>query len=167
MRRILIDNARRKRSRKGGGGLIRHDLDNLEASLAEPADDLLALDEALNKLATADKTVAELVRLRFFAGLPPNPNRLRSEHAGGYAAELPQNVLEIVSSDHFVIDVDDHERQPWKFLKVVRLCACYPFGVALTNGLDRFFHRRFRIPFEVLRLLKLRQEGFRIHPISS
>ena len=70
MRRILIDNARRKRSRKRGGGLLRHDLDDLEVALSEPVEDLLALDEALNKLQAADKSAAELVRLRFFAGLP-------------------------------------------------------------------------------------------------
>lgn len=70
MRRILIDTARRKQSRKGGGGLIRHDLDNLEVSLAEPDEDLLALDQALTRLQAADPTAAELVRLRFFAGLP-------------------------------------------------------------------------------------------------
>jgi RNA polymerase sigma factor (TIGR02999 family) len=69
MRRILIDNARRKRSRKRGGDLLRHDVDDLDVSLPEPAVDVLALDEALGKLQAADKTAAELVRLRFFAGL--------------------------------------------------------------------------------------------------
>ena len=70
MRRILIDHARRKRSRKGGGGLLRHDVDDLNVTLAEPADDLLALDDALGRLAAIDPTAAELVRLRYFAGLP-------------------------------------------------------------------------------------------------
>jgi RNA polymerase sigma factor (TIGR02999 family) len=70
MRRILIDNARRKRSRKGGGELHRHDVDELDVAFPEPAEDLLALDAALSKLEAADKTAAELVRLRFFAGLP-------------------------------------------------------------------------------------------------
>jgi RNA polymerase sigma factor (TIGR02999 family) len=69
MRRILIDNARRKHSRKGGGSLVRHDLDDLDVALPEPAEDVLALDEALNKLAATDKAAAELVRLRYFAGL--------------------------------------------------------------------------------------------------
>ena len=70
MRRILIDNARRKRSRKGGGDLLRHDVDVVEVALPEPADDILALDEALKKLQAVDEKAAELVRLRFFAGLP-------------------------------------------------------------------------------------------------
>jgi RNA polymerase sigma factor (TIGR02999 family) len=69
MRRILVDNARRKRSLKHGGQRRRVDLDS--ACLAtEPASlDLLALDEALSKLAADEPAKAELVKLRFFAGL--------------------------------------------------------------------------------------------------
>ncbi len=70
MRRILIDNARRKQSQKAGGGLVRQDVDALEIAIPEMPEDLLALDEALDKLTATDKTAAELVRLRFFAGLP-------------------------------------------------------------------------------------------------
>ena len=70
MRRILVDNARRKRSRKRGGDLIRQDLDAVEIALPECPEDLVALDEALNKLAATDKAAAEVVQLRFFAGLP-------------------------------------------------------------------------------------------------
>jgi RNA polymerase sigma factor (TIGR02999 family) len=70
MRRILIDQARRKRRTKHGGGRDRVDLD--EAALP-PADDraaeLLALDEALTALARDDPAKAELVKLRYFAGL--------------------------------------------------------------------------------------------------
>jgi RNA polymerase sigma factor (TIGR02999 family) len=68
MRRILIDNARRNKSQKRGGGRIRLEL---AANLAAPerSDDLLALDEALGKLAATDAAAAELVKLRFFAGL--------------------------------------------------------------------------------------------------
>lgn len=69
MRRILVDHARRKRSYKRGGDLVRQDLDALEVAIPEIPEDLVALDEALNKLAAADKTAAELVQLRFFAGL--------------------------------------------------------------------------------------------------
>jgi RNA polymerase sigma factor (TIGR02999 family) len=69
MRRILVENARRKRSRKRGGELVRHDL-NAEVLVApEPPEDLLALDEALDKLAAKDKVKADLVKLRYFAGL--------------------------------------------------------------------------------------------------
>jgi RNA polymerase sigma factor (TIGR02999 family) len=70
MRRILVDQARRKHSRKHGGDLVRHDLDAFEVALPEVPEDLVALDEALNKLAALDKTAADLVHLRFFAGLP-------------------------------------------------------------------------------------------------
>jgi RNA polymerase sigma factor (TIGR02999 family) len=71
MRRILIDNARRKKSLKHGGGRQRIDLD--EAVLSDnnnaPSDDLIAMDEALGKLAKKDKIKADLVKLRYFAGL--------------------------------------------------------------------------------------------------
>jgi RNA polymerase sigma factor (TIGR02999 family) len=70
MRRILVDQARHKRSRKRGGDRARQDLDRLEVALPEVPEDLLALDEALTKLAATDKTAADLVHLRFFAGLP-------------------------------------------------------------------------------------------------
>jgi RNA polymerase sigma factor (TIGR02999 family) len=69
MRRILIDNARRKRRPKHGGDCRRVDLD-AAASVAEaPVDDLLALDEALTKLAAEEPIKAKLVKLRLFAGL--------------------------------------------------------------------------------------------------
>ena len=67
MRRLLIDNARRKRARKRGGGLERQQLDAVAAP--EPDEDLLALDEALGKLASQDPIKARLVELRYFAGL--------------------------------------------------------------------------------------------------
>jgi RNA polymerase sigma factor (TIGR02999 family) len=69
MRRILVENARRKRSRKHGGGLARHDLDLVQPAAPEPCHDLLALDEALTELAARDKPKADLVQLRYFAGL--------------------------------------------------------------------------------------------------
>ncbi len=69
MRRILVDSARRKKSAKGGGQFERIELD--EGQLATPGRnvDLIALDEALDKLAARDPRKAELVKLRFFAGL--------------------------------------------------------------------------------------------------
>jgi RNA polymerase sigma factor (TIGR02999 family) len=69
MRRILIDTARRKRRVKHGGGHKRVDLDEACASAPAPDDDLLALDEALTRLAASAPVKAELVQLRFFAGL--------------------------------------------------------------------------------------------------
>ncbi len=70
MRRILVENARHKGRRKHGGSFIRHDLDSAE-QLAEPEvrEDLLALDEALTKLTSIDPQAAQLVQLRYFAGL--------------------------------------------------------------------------------------------------
>jgi RNA polymerase sigma factor (TIGR02999 family) len=69
MRRILVENARRKRSAKHGGSMVRQDLDELQLTAPELCEDLLALDEALNRLAEKDPIKAELVKLRHFAGL--------------------------------------------------------------------------------------------------
>jgi RNA polymerase sigma factor (TIGR02999 family) len=69
IRRILIDNARRKHSQKRGGDLVRRELEDLPLPLPEPREDLLALDEALRKLAALHPQAAELVQLRYFAGL--------------------------------------------------------------------------------------------------
>jgi RNA polymerase sigma factor (TIGR02999 family) len=69
MRRILVDNARRKASSKRGGSLERHALDEAKLAVPDNADELLALDEALAQLAEVDAVAAELVKLRFFAGL--------------------------------------------------------------------------------------------------
>jgi RNA polymerase sigma factor (TIGR02999 family) len=69
MRRILIDNARRKRAEKHGGRFERRDLDDVEIEAPAPSDDLLALDVALTKLEAEDPVKAQLVKLRFFAGL--------------------------------------------------------------------------------------------------
>ena len=70
MRRILVDRARHKQTEKAGGGRRRVDLDDVELALVEPdRDGLLALDEALRRLEAKDARKAELVKLRFFAGL--------------------------------------------------------------------------------------------------
>jgi RNA polymerase sigma factor (TIGR02999 family) len=69
MRRILVENARRKRSLKRGGGLARQALDESELLTPEPREDLLALDEALTELAATDRASADLVQLRYFGGL--------------------------------------------------------------------------------------------------
>ena len=69
MRRILVENARRKKALKHGGALVRGELDEAEPLAPEPREDLLALDEALTLLATTDRTAADLVQLRYFGGL--------------------------------------------------------------------------------------------------
>jgi RNA polymerase sigma factor (TIGR02999 family) len=68
MRRILVDNARRKRSLKRGGQFNRIDLEAVAANETPPDEDLLAVNEALEKLAGHDAEKAELVKLRYFAG---------------------------------------------------------------------------------------------------
>jgi RNA polymerase sigma factor (TIGR02999 family) len=70
MRRILVDNARRKQSRKHGGGLQRVDPAHLEVAVPEDDSTVLAVSEALDRLAAEDPQCAELIKLRFFAGLP-------------------------------------------------------------------------------------------------
>lgn len=69
MRRILVENVRRKRSLKQGGGRMREEFDEAQLAAPEPDEDLLALDEALNRLAGKDPIKAELVKLRYFAGM--------------------------------------------------------------------------------------------------
>jgi RNA polymerase sigma factor (TIGR02999 family) len=69
MRRILIDQARRKSSVKGGGGRRRVDLEKLDWNVGGPNDELLSLNDALQKLEQIDKVKSDLVKLRFFAGL--------------------------------------------------------------------------------------------------
>ena len=69
MRRILVEKARREHRLKRGGDLHRVDLDAVEITIQGPSTDILALDEALTKLADKKPEIAELVKLRYFAGL--------------------------------------------------------------------------------------------------
>lgn len=69
MRRILVEAARRKARLKHGGGRRRFELDEADAITISDPIDLMALDEALERLAYEDATKAELVKLRYFAGL--------------------------------------------------------------------------------------------------
>jgi RNA polymerase sigma factor (TIGR02999 family) len=69
MRRILVENARRKGSVKHGGDVDRQELNESRIAAPFPSDELLALDEALDQLAEENPIKAELVKLRFFAGL--------------------------------------------------------------------------------------------------
>ena len=69
MRRILVENARRKRRYRHGGGLDRIDLDRIDVAADEASSELLAINEALDRLAGEEPTVAEVVKLRYFAGL--------------------------------------------------------------------------------------------------
>jgi len=69
MRRILINRARDSNRQKRSGDRQRVDLDSIEVALDTPAEELLALDDALEQLASEDKQCADLVQLRFFAGL--------------------------------------------------------------------------------------------------
>jgi RNA polymerase sigma factor (TIGR02999 family) len=69
MRRILVENARRKASLKRGGDRARRPLEEAELLAPEPREELLALDEALTELAATDRAAADLVQLRYFGGL--------------------------------------------------------------------------------------------------
>ncbi len=84
MRRILVDNARRKRAEKRGGRLERQDLDDIDIAAPAPSEDLLALDEALARLEAKDPVKAQLVKLRYFAGLS-------EEEAAQALGHLPHN----------------------------------------------------------------------------
>jgi RNA polymerase sigma factor (TIGR02999 family) len=69
MRRILVERARRKKRRKYGGDRRRVDLEAHDPPIEPPADEVLALDEALTRLAREDPAAAQVVQLHFFAGL--------------------------------------------------------------------------------------------------
>jgi RNA polymerase sigma factor (TIGR02999 family) len=79
MRRILVENARRKQRLKHGGEQERTEVDVMELAAPMPDEDLLALDEALNQLEQLDPSATELVKLRFFAGLT---QKQAAEHLG-------------------------------------------------------------------------------------
>src|SRR5262245_42247179 len=69
MRRILVENARRKRALKRGGEQVRHDVAELPIAAPDTDDNLLAVHEALDRLAAVEPARAEVVKLRFFAGM--------------------------------------------------------------------------------------------------
>ncbi|MBN8460373.1 MAG: sigma-70 family RNA polymerase sigma factor [Verrucomicrobia bacterium] len=69
MRGILVDRARRKTSRKRGGGATELSIDEVEVSNAEPEERILMIDEVLNRLETQDPDSARIVTLKFFGGL--------------------------------------------------------------------------------------------------
>jgi RNA polymerase sigma factor (TIGR02999 family) len=69
MRRILVENARRRKRQKRGGGRARAELLEADLAVLEPPNEVLAIDEALVRLAAEDPQAAELVKLRYFAGL--------------------------------------------------------------------------------------------------
>jgi RNA polymerase sigma factor (TIGR02999 family) len=69
MRRILIDRARRKRALRHGGGHVRVEIQQVDLASTDPDDQLLAVNEALDKLAAQDPIEVELVKLRYFVGL--------------------------------------------------------------------------------------------------
>jgi RNA polymerase sigma factor (TIGR02999 family) len=69
MRRILVDNARRRKALRRGGHRQRRGLEGAEPAVPSRSEDLLALDEALQKLSALEPAKAELIKLRYFAGL--------------------------------------------------------------------------------------------------
>ncbi|MHC4207797.1 MAG: sigma-70 family RNA polymerase sigma factor, partial [Planctomycetota bacterium] len=69
MRRILVDKARRKRGMRHGGKHKKIDMNDVFLTIEEPKDDILAVNEALDKLANEDSKLAEVIKLRYFGGL--------------------------------------------------------------------------------------------------
>jgi RNA polymerase sigma factor (TIGR02999 family) len=69
MRRVLIDNVRRKRALRHGGGQERVDIEEVDPAAPAKDDELLAIGDALEKLGAQDQRMAQLVKLRFFVGL--------------------------------------------------------------------------------------------------
>jgi RNA polymerase sigma factor (TIGR02999 family) len=69
MRRILVEHARRKHALKRGGEFVREELDESSIVLSAPPDELLAINDALEKLGMEDRPAAELVKLRYFVGM--------------------------------------------------------------------------------------------------
>lgn len=69
MRRILVDHARRKKRLRHGGGRKRVRLDDVDVPAPEPKEEVVQISEALEELAKEEPTVAELIKLRYFAGL--------------------------------------------------------------------------------------------------
>jgi RNA polymerase sigma factor (TIGR02999 family) len=86
MRRILINRARDKHRHKRGGECHRLDLDQIEIALDTPAEELIALDEALEALERDDDSAAHLVKLRFFGGL--------TLKEAAWALDMPQRTAE-------------------------------------------------------------------------
>src|SRR5713226_671263 len=83
MRRILIDRARSKRALRHGGGQVREDIQQLDLASPDADDQLLAVNDALDKLAAQHPIEAELVKLRYFVGLT-------SEEAAGVLEISPR-----------------------------------------------------------------------------
>ena len=88
MRRILVDSARRKQSQKRGSGAERVDLQDSALVLAAPAEELLAVHEALDRLTAEDSQAAELVKLRYFVGM----NMEEASSALGLAKRTAENL---------------------------------------------------------------------------
>jgi len=70
MRRILIERARQKRRVRHGGGLVRVDLNDIDVAAESQSETVLFVHEALERLAQKDPEIAELIKLRYFAGVP-------------------------------------------------------------------------------------------------
>ena len=88
MRRILVESARRKQSLKRGAGAERVELEDSALVLAAPAEELLAVHEALDRLAAEDASAAELVKLRYFVGM----NMEEAASALGMAKRTAENL---------------------------------------------------------------------------
>lgn len=86
MRRILVENARRKSAAKHGGGMVRGEVDQAVLAASAPSDEVIAVHDALDELAAQDKLAAELVKLHYFGGfsLEEAAELLGMSRASGY-----------------------------------------------------------------------------------
>jgi RNA polymerase sigma factor (TIGR02999 family) len=106
MRRILVEQTRRRKRRKYGGGLRRVDLTDEAIASTQPPEELLAVHEALDRLAAEDATAAELVKRRYYAGLSIQeagealgPSRAEAYRQWSYARPWLRNALAGGSGD--------------------------------------------------------------------
>jgi RNA polymerase sigma factor (TIGR02999 family) len=115
MRRILVEQARRRNAAKRGGQAGREQFDEAALAAPEPAEDVLALDDALTQLATVDPVAARLVQLRFFGGL----NMTEAAQALGMSVRSAHDVLAYARS--------------WLRRKIVRINFSVPRPIFLAE----------------------------------
>ena len=118
MRRILINGARDKGRLKRGGGRERIDLDTLSLALDCPSDDLLDVNEALQGLADEDPTSAELVKLRFFAGL----SHVEAAEVLGISRRVADRLWTFARA--WLYDALTNDQPPRKFISCMDFSNC-------------------------------------------
>jgi RNA polymerase sigma factor (TIGR02999 family) len=111
MRRILVETARRKHQAKHGGGRRRFDLADVEPDFCSHHEEILAIDEALEQLATEDPQAAQLVQLRYFGGFSIQE---AAEHLGIARSTAYEHWAYARASLRLKLQIDPEPRQPEK-----------------------------------------------------